>query len=432
MIQKNIYIGENLYTVSKKEESNLNLFWYGFLVYLLFFVLASTESPWLSAASCQAVQILGFIAMLIGAFGAMRFKFDNKYLETLFTINLLYSVTIVLRGSEYDKESLKKMFLDVTLGILPYFASVVLLFTRNIGHYKKIFSVLIFFCIFFILSVVVFYDTLHDYDRLNLLSQGLVELFTIMLALPVGFILLNYLYHAGKKQLVGLGIKNILAGAVILLALFFAIFRARRGLIFMCVSTMLCVGMIYIISTKNKMLIIFLSVILVAVGSVSMSNIKLPSMFNFLLDRGDEDTRTGVEVYMYNDMSTNDWIIGKGIKGSYYCPVVDNVNDAEGSGYRDNIETGYLQIILKGGIISLALLLLMFIPAVYKGFFKSKNVLSKSAAMWIFLWIVYLIPAGGIVFNMNYLLVWISVGICYSEKIGNMSDSTIKSYLLNK
>ena len=132
---------------------------------------------------------------------------------------------------------------------------------------------------------------------------------------------------------------------------------------------------------------------------------------------------------MYADMSSTDWIIGKGIKGKYYCPIVENVNDAEGAGYRDNIETGYLQIILKGGIISLALLLLMFIPAVYKGLFKSKNVLSKAAAMWVLLWIVYLYPSGGIVFSMNYLLVWVSVGICYSEKIRNLSNNTIKTYL---
>ena len=132
---------------------------------------------------------------------------------------------------------------------------------------------------------------------------------------------------------------------------------------------------------------------------------------------------------MYADMSPTDWVIGKGIKGQYYCPVVENVNDAEGAGYRDNIETGYLQIILKGGIISLALLLLMFVPAVYKGLFKSKNVLSKAAALWIFLWIIYLYPSGGIVFTMNYVLVWIAVGICYSEKIRNLPDSTIKNYL---
>ena len=150
-------------------------------------------------------------------------------------------------------------------------------------------------------------------------------------------------------------------------------------------------------------------------------------MFDFLVNRGEEDTRTGVEVYMYADMSSTDWIIGKGINGEYYCPVVDNVNDA--TGYRAYIETGYLQIILKGGIVSIALLLLILIPAIFKGLFQSRNVLSKAAAIWILLWIIYEYPIIGVAFNMHYILVWIAAGICYSKKIRNMADSTIKFYL---
>jgi hypothetical protein len=126
-------------------------------------------------------------------------------------------------------------------------------------------------------------------------------------------------------------------------------------------------------------------------------------------------------------MTSRDWITGKGMNGKYYCPIVLDVNDPSGS--RTVIETGYLQIILKGGILSLSLLLLILIPAVYFGFFKSKNILSKAAAMFILLWIIYLKPVVGVAFSMHYVLVWISVGICYSKKINNLSDGQIKEYL---
>lgn len=429
MIQKNIYIGENLLTVSKKQETSLNLFWYGLTIYMAFFVLAAAEASFITPANCQLVQIMGFIAMVAGGSGLMKLKFDDKLLEILFIINLLYSVTIVLRGAVYDKDALKQMFLDPTFGILPYFASVVILLPKNIGVYKKVIDILLIFGGFFLLNVFIFYDTLHDYDRLNLISQGLVENLSVFLALPIGFLVFNSIYFGGKKTLLGIGTKNIFAILVLLVTLFFAIFRARRGLIFMCASTAACVGMIYIMGTKKKALIIGMAVILSGAAALLVTSMKEHSMFSFLIERGEEDTRSGVEVWMYADMSSTDWIIGKGIKGKYYCPIVENVNDAEGAGYRDNIETGYLQIILKGGIISLTLLLLMFIPAVYKGLFKSNNVLSKAAAMWVLLWIVYLYPSGGIVFTMNYLLVWVSVGICYSEKIRNLSNNTIKTYL---
>lgn len=410
---------------------NLGFFWYGFVAYTIFFVLGSAEAPFLSPANYQALQILGFMLMAFGGFGLMNFKFDNEYLKILFIINLLYSATIVLRGSQYDFNSLKLMFLDVTFGILPYFASVVVLIPRSISNYRKIFNSLLILAAFFLICVVLFYNTLHDYDRLNLVAQGLVEILSTLLALPIGYILINFVYQTGKKGLMRFGIKNMFALFVILVTLFFAIFRARRGLIFMCLTTLICMGMIYVITTKKRTLIIATAVILLVTGAFVVPNMKTPAMFGFLIDRGEEDTRTGVEVWMYADMSPADWVIGKGIKGKYYCPIVDNVNDAEGLGYRDNIETGYLQIILKGGILSLSLLLLIFIPAVYFGLFKSRNVLSKAASMWIFLWIVYLYPSGGIVFNMNYVLVWVAVGICYSEKIRNLPDETIKTYLQN-
>ena len=429
MIRKKINSGENLLTVSKKQETNLNFFWYGFAVFIVFYGLASSEATFITPVTCQVFQILGFIFMALGAFSLMRFKFDNKYLQTLFTLNLIYSLTVVLRGSQYDFESLKQMFLDITFGVLPYIASLVLLLSRNIGFYKKIYTVLLILGGCFVINVFIFYDVLHDYDRLNMLSQGMVESFSVLMGLPIGFLLLNYPYFAGKKELYGIGKKNIFASIVMIVALFFAIFRARRGLIFMNLSTLACVGMIYIISTKKKFLIIFMAVFLTGVGSLFISDIKLPSMFGFLMERGEEDTRSGVEDWLYADMSPTDWVIGKGIKGKYYCPIVENINDTEGGGFRDNIETGYLQIILKGGVISLGLLLFIFVPAVYKGLFKSRNVLSKASAMWVFLWIIYLYPSGGILFTMNYLLVWIAVGICYSDKIRDMSDDTIKKYL---
>lgn len=430
MIQKRLYPGENLLTVSKKQETSLNIFWFSFFIYTLFYVLSMAESSFISPANCQALQILGFLGMIMGCTGLMKFKFDNNYLKQLFILNLIYSATIVLRGSQYDKEALKQMLLNVVFGILPYFASVVLLLPRNISAYKKIFTVLLFFGASYLICVFLFYNTLRDYDRLNLAAQGLVEDLTVMLALPVGYMLICYPYNiANKKDMFGIGKKNVFMIFMFMVTLFFAIFRARRGLIFMCLTTFLCVGMIAILSTKKKMLIIIMTSLIILIASLFVFSMKDHHIFNFLIERGEEDTRTGVEVWMYADMSPTDWVIGKGIKGQYYCPVVENVNDAEGAGYRDNIETGYLQIILKGGIISLALLLLMFVPAVYKGLFKSKNVLSKAAALWIFLWIIYLYPSGGIVFTMNYVLVWIAVGICYSEKIRNLSDSTIKKYL---
>jgi hypothetical protein len=152
-------------------------------------------------------------------------------------------------------------------------------------------------------------------------------------------------------------------------------------------------------------------------------------VFGFLVERGTEDTRTPVEECFYDDMKERDWIIGRGMAGEYFCPIVEE--DADIKGYRAAIETGYLQIILNGGMISLGLLLLMAVPAIICGIFFSKNILSKAAGFWILLWMLSLYPANVATFSLNYILVWISIGICYSGTIRNMPESVIKQSFQN-
>ena len=49
-------------------------------------------------------------------------------------------------------------------------------------------------------------------------------------------------------------------------------------------------------------------------------------IYGFLLSRGEEDSRTGVELYFYVDMKTKDWIIGRGRDEEYFCPDIKKIN----------------------------------------------------------------------------------------------------------
>jgi hypothetical protein len=154
-------------------------------------------------------------------------------------------------------------------------------------------------------------------------------------------------------------------------------------------------------------------------------------IFSYISDRlneGIDDTRAGVEEDLFQDMEFKDWVIGKGINGSYYSPGLDGEDFRD---YRTGIETDYLAIILKGGLINLGLLLLIAIPAIFKGLFYSRNILSKAAAIWILLYLLDLYPTPVTDFTLNYLLVWISIGICYSNTIRNISENKMNLLLIN-
>ena len=84
--------------------------------------------------------------------------------------------------------------------------------------------------------------------------------------------------------------------------------------------------------------------------------------FKSMSQRAKEDTRSGVEEFFFADFLTSpieDWIWGRGMDGGYYQEMFDS-ETGEINTNRTAIETGYLYMILKGGIIY-ALIITLFI-----------------------------------------------------------------------
>lgn len=405
---------------TNKRIKYLNYFWIGFIVYALSFTLSKTGS--LNMIIWQAIQSIGLVIIFYTSYYLIKPKVPNKSLQTLFIIYCVWLLLIILRGFSLNYVFLKDMFFDAQYGMLPYFTPLILLFRKSIFFYKKLFEAITILGIFYVIYDVAFFGEMFNRDETNVMSSGLVES-SSLLSVPVGFLLLTFNYHSNRVK--------IFSGIVILLTLFFAIVRARRGLIFICSSQIVFAYLLYLYNAKKKYLIIASSVILLLLGInyVNDNFIKRSNtVFSFLMDRGVEDTRTGVELYFFADLTTRDWIIGKGIKGKYYSP---NVEENQKTNYRFVIETGYLQTILRGGLISLLLILVIAIPAIFLGLFYSKNTLSKAAGLWILLWLLYLYPATMEAFTLYYLIFWISIGICYSKILRNIPEKTLTRMFSN-
>lgn len=394
----------------------LNIFWSGFLIYTISY--AFSQSHLLNNKVCHALQLFGLLLIIYAAIHLIRFKFANKYLRIVFIIYCLWLLIVILRGFSLDRVFLQNMLFDAFGGLMPYFAPLILLFPLNISLYKKVFNVIILSGIFYIFYAAAF---IKDFLHTSSLSPEIVE-GSSLLSIPVCFLLLTFPYHSLKRKIFSI--------ILILLTLLFAIIQARRALIFLCLSQIGFSYLLYLFNSKKKLLFILSTLFIFFIGTVYVPDIysqRENSIFSFLNERGLEDTRTPVETYFFLDMKDKDLVIGRGINGQYFCPNIETI-----SGYRNVIETGYLQIILKGGIIKLALILLITLPAIFKGLFFSKNTLSKAAGLWILLWVIYLFPGNTEAFSFYYLLVWISIGICYSKTIRNIPEDKMKLYFLSK
>lgn len=410
-----ITLEENL-GISEKKLIALNIFWWGFIIYTSAYVIKI--NPQVSLKIPELIQLIGSLCFISAGVYLLQFRIKNKYLKVLFSIYYISLITVIFRGIHLNYDSVKTMLIDANYGIVIYLAPLIILFPPKIIFYKKLFDVIVILGIIFLLFSVVFIRELLNRSED---TQEVIEYFAKFLSVPCGFILLTYKYHSKTRKLLSL--------SVMLLTLLFAIYKARRGLSLICASSLIGAYFLYLFNTRKTILVIYFSVLLAILGIYKMStiyNIHNNGLLSFIAKRGEEDTRTPVELYYYSDMKQNDWIFGRGINGQYYCP---DIGENQLTDYRSYIETGYLQIILKGGIINLSLYLLILIPALFLGLFNSKNLLTKASAIWILISLISLYPSTVNTFSLNFLLVWISVSICCSKKIRMFSDYELKELL---
>jgi len=415
---KKIKLQNELY-VNNKISFALNIFWLGFIIYtsIYTFFLA----PSINIVFWNKIQMGALALMIISTFSLIRFRVENSYLGFVFFLYMVWNLLTIARGFQMNYQFIYLSLVDGWFGILIYLLPVILLFPQNIFYLRKVFSVIVIMSIIFLALCIYFRHDLMEISDEEVTNKYLMEYFSRNLSVPTGFLLISYIYHSKKRM--------ILAFTVVAITLVLAILRARRAIIIMEISYLLGFYFVYLYISKARVrsLIIsfFLVALLVFTGTQLYDKYKY-SFFANITERADEDTRTGVEVCLYNDLTTKDWIIGKGMSGRYYCPGIDKGVLTD---YRGMIETDYLNIILKGGLVSLGLLLLITIPAVIKGIFYSKNLLSKAAGIWILMWLTNLYPTVVDTFSMHYALMWICVGICYSREIRNMTEGKVMTML---
>lgn len=177
-------------------------------------------------------------------------------------------------------------------------------------------------------------------------------------------------------------------------------------------------------TSKTFRYIMVLGVIAVLVYYISSN---LDTSFSLLQERGLSNSRETVEGEFWQDMGDGlDWIFGRGLNGKYYAASTSYL-DSSLSVYRNLCETGYLNIILTGGVVSLIFYILILLRAAWRGWYKTNNSLTKAFSAYIIVSIVSLIPFGLLSFTLTFFVVWVGVSICNNPYYLNLTDEQIKN-----
>lgn len=405
---------------------NINIFLAGYLLYSFAFVLNRTSPSYLIIIANELLCFIGAGMVTLSLIMSIRLKDTvNGYLKMIVVLLIIWFYVLAAWSMKPDFTFFKSMLFGGESSLMTYFVPLVVLIPNKLQFIKKAMTAAVILGVIYFLFLVLFKDVIFKFYGNSVENNRYVfEYCAKWLSLCGGFLILTFSYQSKKVRIFSI--------VLVLAMLLVAVFRARRAIMFMSVVPLLMATVIYISKSRYKLLAIIAS-IFVGIGilffAIQAYESNQGGLFGNLESRIDQDSRSGVEVCLVNDFTFTDWIVGRGFAGKYFCPNVDN--NYEVVGYRSMIETDYLMIILKNGSIYLLLLLLVLVPAVFKGIFRSQNILSKAAGCWILFWIICLYPANVFGFSMNYLLVWLSVGICYSKEIRNIPDEQLKEYFLN-
>lgn len=231
-----------------------------------------------------------------------------------------------------------------------------------------------------------------------------------------GFSTLCMLYIKKKIWII-----NMIA---LLASLLIYLIGARRGSSLITACLLVYNIFVYINYTDGikKYSLIIISIISLLIGIIIFNH---SSAFSYIRQRGLEDSRSAVDEALLSQMSTSEKIFGKGLNGRYYFPVIEDDITNPWKGWRFGSETGYYNIVLKGGyLMAWCYILLLLIPAL-KGIFNSHNLLCKSGGFYIILSLLELYPFGWLSFNMKFLIIWMLIVLLNNQKIRNMKNQDI-------
>lgn len=300
--------------------------------------------------------------------------------------------------------------------ILPYFVPLIIFVPYKYYDFRLFIKYSIIISITCIITFIIYYQDIIRSSTLQALGLGGEYGFGATFAemyIPVAFAVLCKKYIYTKYWLINsIGLLTSL--------ITFAI-AARRGssAIVTCLFIFNLYFWIKSMKFKNKIRVIAISTIII----VGLLYIFLTSdSFTYIHQRGLEDTRSEVDKALLSQMNETELFFGKGLNGRYYFPLME---DDFLNGWRYGSETGFYNIVLKGGyLMAFTYILLLIYPALV-GIFKSKNILCKALGFYIILSLIELYPFGWLAFNIKYLIIWIGVVLCYNKKIRALNDKQI-------
>jgi hypothetical protein len=245
--------------------------------------------------------------------------------------------------------------------------------------------------------------------------------FQLFLLLPIFYLIITIPLRtpAGKIMVILITVSIIIVS-----------FTNRAGLMRILISFSI-LGAYYIMKIVriNKKLLYALVFLVLMIPVVSLYlGMKGQSVFQIVLGEEHDnysqlnpyaDTRTFLYYEVFQDLRLNKaFLFGKGMNAGYASESFEMFN-------RQIVEVGFLQMLLKTGIIGCLLYFWIILSAVFKALGKSKSLFMKALGLLIASYLLLFFIENIIAYNLLNIVIWFSIGVCHSQELRELNDQEI-------
>ena len=124
------------------------------------------------------------------------------------------------------------------------------------------------------------------------------------------------------------------------------------------------------------------------------------------------------EAFFLDIDSATEWIFGRGLGG-----VISR--EASTDRVVDFVESGFLVLLYKGGLLYMITFFVILLRATYLGLFRSNNDLVKALAIQLPIYIFSMYAWNWPEFSTKYVFMWISVATCFTPQMRELSNEEV-------
>lgn len=361
-------------------------------------------------------ELLCWFGAIFYAFRISRLKANARYggySIFLYVLLTIVSIGIIARAEFPTSASDWGLFLVSGSGVTVYVVPIILLMLPNRRFFRDIVR-LFFKASLFVLPIWV----LNASDLVQDDYKG--ESIGVFLPFFSAFLLSLSGLFSKKERKLTLFIWGIY--------LFLMLLNARRNVTF----TLVLYGIFSYLMTllddwkrhsAKVFMIITGSILGLLLLQLNMDNLT-SGVFKRMSNRATENTRSGVEELFFVDFAnspTEDWFFGRGMDGGYY-QIMRDEDTGEVSDNRKGIETGYLHLVLKGGLVYALCIVLIIFNAIGCARRDKNVIVSRYFVMVMLSYLIDLYTTAPICSYMpRTIIFWFVVGVMTQEKEKNKS-----------